>query len=257
MWYSYLSPHYPCGTIDSIAHQTAGVESCTIHHLTTPNNKTTGDNMEEIIRKGYKATLNGSCRKFKYEVGKTYKMDGAVKICERGFHYCVNADDVFNYYDYINEVTTFLEIEAVGNVHTNGDKSVTDEIKIVREIPLSEWNNLFTRYKFNKNGDMIYHRTEGEEWVAFTYDDSGEISRYEKYNGFYCVYDHDLDARVTKCLCSTGYWETYQYNKQGKRSLHETPDFSYVYKFDANGEEIGYDIVQKKNIKDSDKWERQ
>ena len=35
----------------------------------------------------------------KYVIGKTYKVEGDVKICKNGFHACRQLKQVFNYYD--------------------------------------------------------------------------------------------------------------------------------------------------------------
>ena len=49
--------------------------------------------------KAYKA-FNGSmkCRNFQYNEGETYELEGKPKLCERGFHACLNLADVFTYY---------------------------------------------------------------------------------------------------------------------------------------------------------------
>lgn len=91
--------------------------------------------------KGYKVfNSDWTCRGFQYEVGKTFKHDGNIELCGKGFHFCQKASDCFNYYrfDSNNKVA---EVEAVGLVETQNDKSVTSEIKIIREI---EWAELLT-----------------------------------------------------------------------------------------------------------------
>ena len=87
---------------------------------------------------GYKAmNQDMSCRGFKYEIGKTYHMDEPLVICERGFHFCRNACDVFHYYEHRKSIV--FEIEALGKVVTQGDKSCTDCIRIVRRLhPVEE-----------------------------------------------------------------------------------------------------------------------
>lgn len=89
--------------------------------------------------KGYKV-FNPAwiCRGFKYEVGKTYTHDGNIEVCKAGFHFCQRASDCFNYYHF-DSSNKVAEVEATGRVQTRGDKSVTDEIFIKREI---RWNEL-------------------------------------------------------------------------------------------------------------------
>jgi len=91
--------------------------------------------------KGYKVfNPDWTCRGFQYEVGKTFKHNGNIEMCGSGFHFCRKASDCFNYYEF-NSRNKVAEVEAVGLVETVGNKSVTDEIKIIREI---EWQELLT-----------------------------------------------------------------------------------------------------------------
>ena len=91
--------------------------------------------------KGYKVfNPDWTCRGFQYEVGKTYKHNGNIKMCESGFHFCQKAVDCFNYYSF-DPNNKVAEVEAIGLVETRKDKSVTDEIVIIREI---SWQELLT-----------------------------------------------------------------------------------------------------------------
>lgn len=91
--------------------------------------------------KGYKVfNPDWTCRGFQYKVGETFTHNGNIKMCGRGFHFCRKASDCFNYYRF-NSENKVAEIEALGDVETQGDKSVTDVIRIVREI---EWHELLT-----------------------------------------------------------------------------------------------------------------
>ena len=88
--------------------------------------------------KGYKAFENDwTCRGFQYEVGQTYEMDVDIEVCERGFHFCENLADCFDFYPF-NEDTRIAEVQADGNVKTDGTKSVTDKITIIRELTWDE-----------------------------------------------------------------------------------------------------------------------
>ena len=91
--------------------------------------------------KGYKVfNPDWTCKGFKYEVGKTFKHKGNIKICDSGFHFCQKASDCFNYC-YFDSNNKVAEVIAKGNVETEGCKSVTDEITIVREV---SWSELLT-----------------------------------------------------------------------------------------------------------------
>ena len=103
--------------------------------------------MENNI-KGYKVfNSDWTCRGFKYEVGKTFIHKGNIEMCGAGFHFCQKASDCFNYYSF-DSSNKVAEVLAIGNVETNGDKSVTDKIIILKEI---QWNELLTIVNEGKN----------------------------------------------------------------------------------------------------------
>ena len=107
--------------------------------------------------KGYKVfNPDWTCRGFQYEVGKTFKHDGDIEMCGAGFHFCQKISDCFNYYafDSNNKVA---EVEAIGNVETRNDKSVTDEITIVRELTWHEVLDLA-----NTGKDCTGNRNSGD-----------------------------------------------------------------------------------------------
>lgn len=88
--------------------------------------------------KGYKVfSPDFTCRGFRFEVGRTYKHEGDIGLCKAGFHFCRKAADCFNFYSF-DPNNKVAEIEAIGLVESDEIKSVTNEIKIVREIPWSE-----------------------------------------------------------------------------------------------------------------------
>jgi hypothetical protein len=78
-----------------------------------------------------------TCMGFKYEVGKTYEEDVTPSVCNRGFHFCKQAKDCFNYYTF-DPNNKVAEVIALGEVAENGDKCCTNKIQIVREITWGE-----------------------------------------------------------------------------------------------------------------------
>ena len=88
--------------------------------------------------RGYKAfDSDMTCRGFQYEIGETYTLEDpdSLKICESGFHFCPDIVSCYGYYP-ANEATRICEVEALGEIQESdeGDKMVTNKIKIIREI---------------------------------------------------------------------------------------------------------------------------
>jgi hypothetical protein len=89
--------------------------------------------------KGFNA--DWTCRGFQYEIGKTYRIDGPVSLCEHGFHACLNAIDVWNYYGPAG--SKFAEVELGGetarHLEANSDSKIAAaEITIKAELKLPE-----------------------------------------------------------------------------------------------------------------------
>ena len=107
--------------------------------------------------KGYKVfNPDWTCRGFQYEVGKTFKHDGNIEMCGAGFHFCQKISDCFNYYAF-NSSNKVAEVEATGLVETREDKSVTNEITILRELTWHEVLDLA-----NSGKDCTGNRNSGD-----------------------------------------------------------------------------------------------
>ena len=87
--------------------------------------------------RGYKATnKNLMCRDFQFEVGKTYKHEGEIELCESGFHFCTKLLDCLTYYA---PTERFFIIEANGvsdEINSYDSKRVCNEITLIEEISL-------------------------------------------------------------------------------------------------------------------------
>ena len=97
---------------------------------------------ETGVVKGFKVfnpdwTCNPNGKPFQYEVGGIYEEDVKPMVCDRGFHFCEKAADCFNYYQF-NPDNKVAEVVALGEVDSDGTKSCTNKIQIVREIPWQE-----------------------------------------------------------------------------------------------------------------------
>ena len=90
--------------------------------------------------KGYKVfNSDWTCRGFQFEVGEIYEEDVTPSCCSRGFHFCTELKDCFNYYPF-RPNNKVAEIEALGEIDAEayGSKHCTNKIKIVREISWEE-----------------------------------------------------------------------------------------------------------------------
>ena len=89
--------------------------------------------------KGYKGMdAHMQCRGMQYEVGKTYRVDGEIRVCRNGLHFCERLTDVFNHYE--RDGNRFFEVVASGQIKKGGDKNAASELTVVRELTDIEIN---------------------------------------------------------------------------------------------------------------------
>ncbi|MCU6101756.1 DUF7666 domain-containing protein [Clostridioides difficile] len=172
------------------------------------------DNLETIIE-GYKVfNPDWTCRNFKYEVGKTYEHDGDIEVCEAGFHFCQKAIDCFNYYSFDNK-NKVAKIEAIGLIKTDGDKSVTNKITIVKEI---EWEELLNIVNIGNNntgyGNTGNHNTGNHNTGDYNTGNgnTGDCNTGDCNTGYRNTGDCNTGYRNTGYRntgdCNTGYRNT-------------------------------------------------
>jgi hypothetical protein len=124
-----------------------------------------------------------SCRGFQYEIGKEYTLEGKLGICENGFHFCENLFDCLYYYDNIKGDKRVFLVEALGEVITKYDKSVTNKIKIIEEIKDIEKFFEENIDNFEVDWDYISRRQKLSEEFIDKYNDKFSwyyISIYQK-----------------------------------------------------------------------------
>jgi len=90
--------------------------------------------------KGYKAfKSNLTCRDYQFSTTQTHTFDGTPILCEQGFHFCTDLQDVVKYY--CSPDMRVFEIEASGiitNAKEDCSKRACSEITLVKEISLDE-----------------------------------------------------------------------------------------------------------------------
>lgn len=194
--------------------------------------------------KGYKAFLSDMTTMHGddtvYEVGKTYTVDGEIKICENGYHFCKKCVDV---YDYYSKPCRICEVSVTGAVQTQGNKSVGRRLKILRELTADEISSLCN------SGNRNSGYWNSGDWNS-GYWNSGDR------NSGYCntteptirLFDHQTDitfsdfrnSRAHNLLCNIPSdcltWKYSEYMTDDEKAAHPehetTGGFLYLEKAD-------------------------
>jgi len=122
------------------------------------------------------------CKGFQFEIGKTYEHDGKIKVCESGFHSCLNPVDVLNYYNMTNR---FAEVKVSGVIDSSrkdDSKISSSKITVKSEISVSNFIKICVAYlkKECRSGelsssDCYVQLSSSEECIRFA--SSGEYSK--------------------------------------------------------------------------------
>lgn len=219
--------------------------------------------------KGYKATHNMKCNKLTYEVGKTYTIDNML-MCSHGFHFCEKQKDVLDYYR-CTEDFILLEVEALGVVETDGNKTLTDKLKIIRVVPIGEYefvcndkklgfpeetyaeeirneSNQLTYgkgisgdevwYEYDANGNQIYRRLVitsliRREYKRWSYyDDRGNNIHVKTNDGYECWSNFDDNNN-----------EIHYKNNYGREIFSEYDDKNNLISYQDNNPHISWKIT--------------
>ena len=161
--------------------------------------------------RGYKALnmdMSSAYGDMSYEIGKKYTITGELKMCENGYHFCENLEDVEKHYT-ISKSRIF-EVEAEGKMIIDEDKICAESIILLRELSKEE-----IRQYFEDNQKQIlmknwYHRKAlvDQELCLdkLVYDEDFDVRKTVAEQG-YClnVLINDKDWRVRRAVARQGY----------------------------------------------------
>ena len=99
----------------------------------------------KVFRPDWTCSPNGNTKQ--YTCPGKFEEEGGLDVCGHGMHFCQTAADCFNYYDFDSN-NKVAEVIAYGEVRTDDDKSCTDKLEIVREIP---WDEVLRIVNIGKN----------------------------------------------------------------------------------------------------------
>ena len=209
--------------------------------------------------KGYKAFLSDMTTRHGdntvYEVGKTYAVEGEIKICENGYHFCKKCVDV---YDYYSKPCRICEVSVTGAVQTQGNKSVGRRLKILRELTADEISSLCNSGDCN-SGDWNSGDCNSGDWNSGNRNsgnrNSGDWNSGNRNSG-YCntteptvrLFDHQTDITFSDFKWSRAYgllcnipsdcltWKYSEYMTDDEKTAHPehetTGGFLYLEKAD-------------------------
>ena len=127
--------------------------------------------------KGFDKNL--SCRGFQFEIGKTYKVKGKVKVCSNGFHSCPSDEEtsplaVFEYYP--PAMSRYCEVQADGKTDRQGNKIASAKITVGVEITLHEMIGRFIKWATDKAGGTLAASNSGNYGAASNSGNYGAAS---------------------------------------------------------------------------------
>ena len=99
----------------------------------------------KVFRSDWTCSPNGNTKQ--YTCPGKFEEEGELVVCFHGMHFCQTAADCFNYYSF-DSSNKVAEVIAYGEVQTENDKSCTDKLEIVREIP---WDEVLRIVNIGKN----------------------------------------------------------------------------------------------------------
>ena len=89
----------------------------------------------KVFNPDWTCSPNGNTKQ--YTCPGKFEEDVRVNVCGSGMHFCVNAADCFNYYNF-DPSNKVAEVLAYGDVASDGTKSCTNKLEIIREVPWQE-----------------------------------------------------------------------------------------------------------------------
>jgi hypothetical protein len=163
--------------------------------------------------KGWKVFNKGlKCRDYQFKKGEWHEAKGRIEMCENGFHFHEDKNNLFTYYDF-NDNIQVAEVEAI-DVQTGDDKSVCRKIKIVKVLTKSTLMKLVNSGKDNvgihNTGNLnTGYRNTGDR-------NTGDLNTGDLNTGYRNTGDRNTGDRNTGDL-NTGYRNT-GYRNTGYRN---------------------------------------
>lgn len=176
---------------------------------------------------GYKVfEPDWTCRGFQYEVGKTFEEDVTPSCCNRGFHFCKELKDCFNYYPF-NPDNKVAKVIALGEIDEESDdsKCCTNKIQIVEEI---SWEDVLRMVNLGKGNAGLCN---SGNWIwsdDMTDEEKEQHPEYEVVGGYLKILDESE--------CGQLWWDSL--SERYKNIIKAMPNFDKEIFEDVTGIKI-------------------
>ena len=155
----------------------------------------------KVFNPDWTCSPNGNTKQ--YTCPGKFEEEGELDVCGHGMHFCQTAADCFNYYNF-DSSNKVAEVIAYGEVRTDGDKSCTDKLEIVREI---SWDEVLRIVNIGKN---CTGRCNTGDWNTGNCN-TGDSNTGNKNTGNYNTGNKNTGNRNTG-NCNTGDWNKSSFN---------------------------------------------
>jgi len=165
-------------------------------------------------------------------------------MCEKGFHFCRNAQDTLNFYCY-NRYFELMEIDVLGDIIDKADKSVTNKFKVIRVIPRSEYpellgvmidenNNIIKQYD-GSNNETKEADQDGGVWLREYDSNKNLIKKVSPSGKNIWLYEYDGNNNEIKRVYPNGEIYLFEYAENDKLIKRVYPNGNvYLFEYDEN-----------------------
>ena len=146
----------------------------------------------------------GGSKKTIWKIGETKKVNGEISLCGCGFHFYKSKNFIFGI-GLFGPNTCFCEIEALGNIKSDTEKCVTNEIKILKYISIKDWKKQLN----NKNNSGNRNSGNGNSGNGNSgrynsgYCNSGNCNSGDRNSGCYNSGDYN-SGYYNSGYCNSG-----------------------------------------------------
>ena len=181
---------------------------------------------------GYIVSYNGRDNDIIYKVGGTYTYNGKISINSGGFLFYRYAKAILDTHDTHSPNFRVFRVEVLGEVLDVDDISITDKIKVLDMVSVSEYCSLFGGIH-DINGNKIKEVCPNGNVIRYEYDENNNRIKKIYLSGKVHSYTYNENNKLIQEIDVGGGVHRYEYDQEGSR-IKETLDNKAVYTIDID-----------------------